>query len=63
MLMKEDLEKYEEFLQVIKKCRDEELEYHDVGLDHDVELAPAYAIQKSTIQAGGSAAIYLSERF
>ncbi|XP_026636932.1 5-demethoxyubiquinone hydroxylase, mitochondrial [Microtus ochrogaster] len=49
--------------QVIKKFRDEELEHHDTGLDHDAELAPAYALLKRVIQAGCSAAIYLSERF
>nr|XP_048316333.1 5-demethoxyubiquinone hydroxylase, mitochondrial [Myodes glareolus] len=62
-LMEEDPEKYEELLQVIKKFRDEELEHHDTGLDHDAELAPAYALLKRVIQAGCSAAIYLSERF
>ncbi|KAM5131714.1 NADPH-dependent 3-demethoxyubiquinone 3-hydroxylase, mitochondrial isoform 1-T1 [Callospermophilus lateralis] len=61
-LMEEDPEKYQELLQVIKKFRDEELEHHDLGLDHDAELAPAYAVLKSVIQAGCSAAIYLSER-
>ncbi|KAL1774107.1 5-demethoxyubiquinone hydroxylase, mitochondrial isoform X1 [Sigmodon hispidus] len=63
MLMEEGPEKYEELLQVIKKFRDEELEHHDTGLDHDAELAPAYALLKRVIQAGCSAAIYLSERF
>lgn len=37
-LMEEDPEKYEELLQVIKKFRDEELEHHDIGLEHDAEL-------------------------
>ncbi|XP_019608614.1 NADPH-dependent 3-demethoxyubiquinone 3-hydroxylase, mitochondrial isoform X3 [Rhinolophus sinicus] len=62
-LMEEDPEKYEELLQVIKKFRDEELEHHDTGLEHDAELAPAYAVLKRVIQAGCSTAIYLSERF
>ncbi|XP_051857741.1 5-demethoxyubiquinone hydroxylase, mitochondrial [Antechinus flavipes] len=61
-LMEEDAEKYEELLQTIKKCRDEELEHHDTGLDHDAELAPAYSILKGAIQVGCKAAIYLSER-
>nr|XP_038957456.1 5-demethoxyubiquinone hydroxylase, mitochondrial isoform X3 [Rattus norvegicus] len=63
MLMEEDAEKYEELLQVIKQFRDEELEHHDTGLEHDAELAPAYTLLKRLIQAGCSAAIYLSERF
>ncbi|XP_021502627.1 5-demethoxyubiquinone hydroxylase, mitochondrial [Meriones unguiculatus] len=61
-LMEEEPGKYEELLQVIKKFRDEELEHHDTGLDHDAELAPAYSLLKRAIQAGCSAAIYLSER-
>uniref|UniRef100_A0A4W2CBH8 5-demethoxyubiquinone hydroxylase, mitochondrial n=1 Tax=Bos indicus x Bos taurus TaxID=30522 RepID=A0A4W2CBH8_BOBOX len=39
-LMEKEPEKYEELLQVIKKFRDEELEHHDIGLEHDAELAP-----------------------
>ncbi|XP_073915064.1 NADPH-dependent 3-demethoxyubiquinone 3-hydroxylase, mitochondrial isoform X3 [Castor canadensis] len=62
-LMEEEPGKYKELLQVIKKFRDEELEHHDIGLDHDAELAPAYTVLKNIIQAGCSAAIYLSERF
>ncbi|XP_029803857.1 5-demethoxyubiquinone hydroxylase, mitochondrial [Suricata suricatta] len=62
-LMEEDPDKYEELLQVIRKFRDEELEHHDIGLEHDAQLAPAYAVLKSVIQAGCSVAIYLSERF
>ncbi|XP_006892726.1 PREDICTED: ubiquinone biosynthesis protein COQ7 homolog [Elephantulus edwardii] len=62
-LMEEDPERYEELLQIIKKFRDEELEHHDTGLEHDAELAPAYTLLKNVIQAGCSAAIYLSERF
>ncbi|XP_046291808.1 5-demethoxyubiquinone hydroxylase, mitochondrial [Marmota monax] len=61
-LMEEDPEKYQELLQVIKKFRDEELEHHDLGLEHDAKSAPAYVVLKSVIQAGCSAAIYLSER-
>ncbi|XP_004586841.2 5-demethoxyubiquinone hydroxylase, mitochondrial [Ochotona princeps] len=62
-LMEEDPERYEELLQVIRKFRDEELEHHDIGLDHDAELAPAYTVLKRIIQAGCSVAISLSERF
>uniref|UniRef100_A0A8D0GR14 5-demethoxyubiquinone hydroxylase, mitochondrial n=1 Tax=Sphenodon punctatus TaxID=8508 RepID=A0A8D0GR14_SPHPU len=61
-LMEEDPEKYKEFLQLLKKFRDEELEHHDTGLDHDAELAPAYSILKNAIQIGCKAAIFLSER-
>nr|XP_045377175.1 5-demethoxyubiquinone hydroxylase, mitochondrial isoform X2 [Camelus bactrianus] len=37
-LMEEEPEKYQELLQVIRKFRDEELEHHDIGLEHDAEL-------------------------
>uniref|UniRef100_G1SGS8 5-demethoxyubiquinone hydroxylase, mitochondrial n=1 Tax=Oryctolagus cuniculus TaxID=9986 RepID=G1SGS8_RABIT len=61
-LVEEDPAKYGELLQVIRKFRDEELEHHDLGLEHDAERAPAYTVLKSIIQAGCSVAISLSER-
>ncbi|XP_043932828.1 5-demethoxyubiquinone hydroxylase, mitochondrial [Protopterus annectens] len=61
-LMEEDPEKYQYLLQVIKKFRDEELEHHDTGLEHNAELAPAYSVLKNIIQIGCKAAIFLSER-
>ncbi|XP_060116869.1 5-demethoxyubiquinone hydroxylase, mitochondrial [Heteronotia binoei] len=61
-LMEEDPEKYKELLEIIKKFRDEELEHHDIGLEHDAELAPAYSVLKNAIQIGCKAAIFLSER-
>ncbi|XP_020658652.3 NADPH-dependent 3-demethoxyubiquinone 3-hydroxylase, mitochondrial isoform X1 [Pogona vitticeps] len=61
-LMEEDPDKYRELLETIKKFRDEELEHHDIGLDHDAELAPAYLFLKNGIQIGCKAAIFLSER-
>ncbi|XP_075037604.1 NADPH-dependent 3-demethoxyubiquinone 3-hydroxylase, mitochondrial [Mixophyes fleayi] len=61
-LMERDPEKHRELLQTIKKFRDEEMEHHDTGLEHDAELAPAYSVLKSVIQAGCRAAVYLSER-
>ncbi|XP_015149708.2 5-demethoxyubiquinone hydroxylase, mitochondrial isoform X1 [Gallus gallus] len=38
-LMEEDPEKYKELMQIIKQCRDDELEHHDIGLEHDAERA------------------------
>ncbi|XP_031462393.1 5-demethoxyubiquinone hydroxylase, mitochondrial [Phasianus colchicus] len=61
-LMEEDPEKYKELMQIIKQCRDDELEHHDIGLEHDAERAPAYSVLKTVIQLGCKAAIYLSER-
>ncbi|XP_075686297.1 NADPH-dependent 3-demethoxyubiquinone 3-hydroxylase, mitochondrial [Rhinoderma darwinii] len=61
-LMERDPEKHKELLQTIKKFRDEEMEHHDTGLEHDAELAPAYVLLKNVIQVGCRAAVYLSER-
>lgn len=61
-LMESDPEKHKELLQTIKKFRDDEMEHHDTGLEHDAELAPAYSVLKTVIQAGCRAAVYLSER-
>ncbi|OXB68882.1 hypothetical protein ASZ78_002297 [Callipepla squamata] len=36
-LMEEDPEKYKELMQIIKQCRDDEWEHHDIGLEHDAE--------------------------
>ncbi|XP_077305072.1 NADPH-dependent 3-demethoxyubiquinone 3-hydroxylase, mitochondrial isoform X2 [Lithobates pipiens] len=61
-LMERDPERHKELLQTIKKFRDDEMEHHDTGLEHDAELAPAYSVLKTVIQAGCRAAVYLSER-
>ncbi|MBN3320949.1 COQ7 protein, partial [Atractosteus spatula] len=61
-LMEVDPEKYKELLTLIKKFRDDEMEHHDTGLEHDAELAPAYWLLKNAIQVGCKVAIYLSER-
>lgn len=61
-LMEKDPEKHKELLQTIKKFRDDEMEHHDTGLEHDAELAPAYSLLKNAIQVGCRAAVYLSER-
>ena len=52
----------DELLKIIKQFRDEEMEHHDHGIDHDAEQAPAYNVLKSVIQTGCKAAIWLSER-
>ncbi|KAJ8001830.1 hypothetical protein DPEC_G00173490 [Dallia pectoralis] len=61
-LMEEDPDRYVELLHVIKEFRDDELEHHDTGLEHDAESLPGYKILKSAIQLGCSAAIYISQR-
>ncbi|XP_078520348.1 NADPH-dependent 3-demethoxyubiquinone 3-hydroxylase, mitochondrial [Lissotriton helveticus] len=61
-LVEEDPEKFQELLQIIKNFRDDELEHHDIGLEHDAEMAPAYSVLKVAIQLGCRAAVFLSER-
>ncbi|KAF4116118.1 hypothetical protein G5714_003607 [Onychostoma macrolepis] len=61
-LMEKDPEKYTELLQLIKEFRDDEMEHHDTGLEHDAETVPGYQLMKAIIQAGCKAAIYVSER-
>ncbi|KAM3849441.1 5-demethoxyubiquinone hydroxylase, mitochondrial-like [Diretmus argenteus] len=61
-LMEKDPDRYTELLTVIKEFRDEELEHHDTGLEHDAESVPGYWLLKNAIQLGCKAAIYASER-
>uniref|UniRef100_A0A8C2D7X7 5-demethoxyubiquinone hydroxylase, mitochondrial n=1 Tax=Cyprinus carpio TaxID=7962 RepID=A0A8C2D7X7_CYPCA len=61
-LMEKDPEKYTELLQLIKEFRDDEMEHHDTGLEHDAESVPGYQLMKAIIQVGCKAAIYISER-
>ncbi|XP_076001929.1 NADPH-dependent 3-demethoxyubiquinone 3-hydroxylase, mitochondrial [Genypterus blacodes] len=61
-LMEKDPDRYIELLQVIKEFRDDEMEHHNIGLDHDAETVPGYTIIKNVIQLGCKAAIYISER-
>ncbi|XP_032826116.2 NADPH-dependent 3-demethoxyubiquinone 3-hydroxylase, mitochondrial [Petromyzon marinus] len=61
-LVEEDPEKHAELLELLRKFRDDEMEHHDTGLQHNAELAPAYALLKSAIQVGCKVAVYASER-
>ncbi|XP_078120218.1 NADPH-dependent 3-demethoxyubiquinone 3-hydroxylase, mitochondrial [Sander vitreus] len=61
-LMERDPERYTELLQVIKEFRDDELEHHDTGLEHDAEKIPGYWLIKNAIQLGCKAAIFVSQR-
>ncbi|KAI2663329.1 hypothetical protein H4Q32_011831 [Labeo rohita] len=47
---------------LIKEFRDDEIEHHDTGLEHDAESVPGYFLLKTVIQAGCNAAIYISKR-
>ncbi|XP_029914058.1 NADPH-dependent 3-demethoxyubiquinone 3-hydroxylase, mitochondrial isoform X1 [Myripristis murdjan] len=61
-LMEKDPDRYIELLKVIKEFRDDEMEHHDTGLEHDAETVPGYWLLKNVIQLGCKAAIYASER-
>ena len=57
-----DTEEHRELVETITKFRDEEQEHHDIGLEHDAELAPAYQALSGAIKVGCKTAIWLSER-
>jgi len=61
-LTNSDKEGHRELIETIRKFRDEEQEHHDIGLQHDAELAPAYQALSGAIKVGCKAAIWLSER-
>jgi len=58
----DDPEVNAEILAYIKKCRDEEEEHHDTGLEQGAEQAPLYNLLSSTIKLGCRTAIWISER-
>ncbi|XP_024115811.1 5-demethoxyubiquinone hydroxylase, mitochondrial [Oryzias melastigma] len=62
VLMERDPERYSELLQVIKEFRDDEMDHHDTGLEHNAESVPGFWILKNVIQLGCKAAISISER-
>lgn len=61
-LMEIDPEKYKELMKILCKFRDEEMEHHDTGLEHDAEKAPFYKALSASIKTGCKVAIWLSER-
>ncbi|CAG5928973.1 unnamed protein product [Menidia menidia] len=61
-LMERDPDRYTELLQIIKDFRDDEMEHHDTGLEHNAESVPGYWLLKNAIQLGCKAAIYVSQR-
>lgn len=58
----DDAEEHKELMETIKWIRDEEMEHHDTGLEHDALNAPFYSALKNVIQVGCKVAIYASER-
>jgi len=61
-LANSDKEAHKELIETITKFRNEEQEHHDIGLENDAELAPAYQALSGAIKVGCKAAIWISER-
>ena len=38
------------FKKTISKFRDDELEHHDIGIEHDAENAPGYKVMSKIIE-------------
>lgn len=57
-----DVSENKELLDYIQKCRDEEQEHHDTGLENEAEKAPGYELMTNVIKSGCKVAIWLSER-
>ena len=47
---------------MIQKFREEEMEHHDIGIEHHAEEATAYPLLSSAIKTGSRIAIWLAER-
>lgn len=56
----EDDEK--ELKKTIAKFEKDELEHHDIGLEHDAESAPGYKVMTKVIEIGCKAAIAISKK-
>ena len=61
-LMESNPDDFGELKEIIKQCRDDELEHLDTGLKHDAEKAPLYEGLSQVIKLGCRSAIWLSER-
>ncbi len=53
---------HKELKKTISKFRDDELEHHDIGIEHDAENAPGYKIMSKVIEFGCKAAITISKK-
>ena len=53
---------HKELKKTISKFRDDELEHHDIGIEHDAENAPGYRIMTKFIELGCKTAIAISKK-
>ena len=58
-LLKDD---HKDLKKTISKFRDDELEHHDIGIEHDAESAPGYKIMSKVIELGCKTAIAISKK-
>tara|TARA_A100001011_G_C13970469_1_gene699070 strand:+ start:99 stop:668 length:570 start_codon:yes stop_codon:yes gene_type:complete len=53
---------HKDLKKTISKFRDDELEHHDIGIEHDAESAPGYKIMSKVIEFGCKTAIAVSKK-
>ena len=53
---------HKDLKKIISKFRDDELEHHDIGIEHDAESAPGYKIMTKVIELGCKTAIAISKK-
>ena len=53
---------HKDLKKTISKFRDDELEHHDIGIEHDAENAPGYNIMSKVIELGCKTAIAISKK-
>ncbi len=53
---------HQDLKKTISKFRDDELEHHDIGIEHDAESTPGYKIMSKIIEIGCKAAIAISKK-
>ena len=58
-MLKDDQKKLKK---IIKKFEKDELEHHDIGLEHDAEKAPGYKVMTKVIEIGCKTAIAISKK-
>ena len=58
-LLKDD---HKDLKKTISKFRDDELEHHDIGIEHDAESTPGYKIMTKFIELGCKTAIAISKK-
>ncbi|TKR76732.1 hypothetical protein L596_017833 [Steinernema carpocapsae] len=61
-LIEDDPAAHGDLLKTLTRLRDEEMEHHDTGIEHDGLKAPMYDALKWAIQTGCKGAIWASEK-